>query len=98
MLRPRADLKQRIQHQRVRVVVAANTAMIQLYWDLGRVILERQEKDGWGAKVVDRLAADLAAAYPEMRGLSPRNLRYMRTFAAAWPNGPTLQEPLARLP
>ena len=56
------------------MVMTANSAMILLYWDIGRLILERQERAGWGARVIDRLAGDLSEAYPDMKGLSPRNL------------------------
>jgi predicted nuclease of restriction endonuclease-like (RecB) superfamily len=93
-----ATIKSRIQDERVRVVLAANARMVLLYWDIGRVILDRQEHAGWGAKVVDRLAADLREAFPELRGFSPRNLKYMRAFAAAWPRRAIVQEPLAQLP
>jgi predicted nuclease of restriction endonuclease-like (RecB) superfamily len=72
--------------------------MVLLYWDIGRMILDRQEREGWGAKVVDRLSADLREAYPDMQGLSPRNLKYMRSFAAAWPERAIVQEALARIP
>jgi predicted nuclease of restriction endonuclease-like (RecB) superfamily len=91
------EIKQRIQLERLRVVLAANAAMLLLYWDIGRMILERQEQAGWGAKVVDRLSEDLRAAYPDMRGLSSRNLKYMRKFAAAWPDRAIVQESLARI-
>ena len=60
--------------------------------------LARQEREGWGAKVIDRLSQDLREAYPDMRGLSPRNLKYMRAFAAAWPDRAIVQEPLAQIP
>jgi len=76
-----ADLKQRIAGERLRVVLSANAAMVLLYWDIGRTILERQAKEGWGAKVIDRLSSDLRDAFPDMKGLSPRNLKYMRAFA-----------------
>ncbi|MDE2140807.1 MAG: hypothetical protein KGL74_03675 [Elusimicrobia bacterium] len=79
-------LKQRIGQERQRVVFSANVAMVALYWDVGRAILERQDQKGWGSKVIDRLSHDLHAAYPEMKGFSPRNLKYMRAFAAAWPD------------
>ena len=78
------DIKRRIQRERIRAVMAANSAMVMLYWDIGRLILNRQRREGWGARVIDRLSADLRAAYRDMRGLSPRNLKYMRAFAAAW--------------
>jgi len=92
------DIKQRIQQERLRVVMAANSAMVLLYWDIGRMILARQEREGWGAKVIDRLSADLRETYPEMRGLSPRNLKYMRAFAAAWPDVDFVQQAAARIP
>lgn len=91
------DLKQRIQQERLRTVMAANSAMVLLYWDIGRTILERQDREGWGARVIDRLSTDLREAFPDMRGLSPRNLKYMRAFAAAWPDREIVQEPLARI-
>jgi hypothetical protein len=80
------DLKQRIASERVRVVLAANAAMVLLYWDIGQAILERQAEEGWGAKVIDRLSADLRDSFPQMSGLSPRNLKYMRASAQAWPD------------
>lgn len=92
------ELKQRIQHERLRVVLTANSAMILLYWDVGRTILERQGSEGWGAKVIDRLAADLRDTFPDMKGLSPRNLKYMRAFAAAWPDIRIVQRVVAQLP
>lgn len=93
-----AELKARIESERLRVVLAANSAMVLLYWDIGRVILARQENEGWGAKVVDRLSADLSRAFPDMSGLSSRNLRYMRAFAAAWPDGEFVQQVVAQMP
>lgn len=92
------QIKDRIQQARLRTAMAANSAMVLLYWDIGRLVLDRQEREGWGAKVIDRLAADLRDAYPDMRGLSPRNLKYMRAFAAAWPERAIVQEPLAQIP
>lgn len=92
------EIKERIRAERLRVVMAANVAMVILYWDIGRMILDRQEKEGWGAKVIDRLSADLRKAFPDMQGLSPRNLKYMRAFAAAWPQKEIVQEPLAQIP
>ncbi len=78
--------------------MAANSAMVRLYWGVGRLILARQKHEGWGAKVIDRLAADLREAYPDMSGLSPRNLNYMRAFAAAWPDAVIVQRVVAQLP
>jgi predicted nuclease of restriction endonuclease-like (RecB) superfamily len=91
-------IKHRIQQTRLRVVLAANSAMVMLYWDIGRMILDRQERAGWGAKIIDRLSTDLREAYPEMKGFSPRNLNYMRAFAAAWPKGEFVQQLAAQIP
>lgn len=92
------DIKQRIQQERLRVVLAANSAMVLLYWDIGRLILDRQERAGWGAKVIDRLSDDLRAAFADMKGFAPRNLKYMRAFAAAWPERAIVQRVVAQLP
>ncbi len=93
-----SEIKRRIQAERLRVVIAANAAMVQLYWDIGRMLLERQERAGWGAKIIDRLAVDIAEACPDMKGFSPRNLKYMRAFAAAWPDPAIVQRVVAQLP
>ncbi|MBI3248131.1 MAG: DUF1016 domain-containing protein [Deltaproteobacteria bacterium] len=92
------EIKQRILQERLRVVLTANAAMVLLYWDIGRMILDRQEREGWGARVIDRLSADLREAFPEMKGFSPRNLKYMRAFAAAWPDVAIVQQVAAQLP
>ncbi len=91
-------LKRRIGQVRQRAIFSANVAMVSLYWDMGRAILERQDQKGWGSKVIDRLSQDLREAYPEMTGFSPRNLKYMRAFAAAWPDASIVQRVVARLP
>ncbi len=90
-------IKERIRRERARVVLSANTAVLTLYWDVGRMILQRQGRAGWGAKIVDRLSSDLQQAFPGMRGFSPRNLKYMRAFAAAWPDASIVQGDLARI-
>jgi predicted nuclease of restriction endonuclease-like (RecB) superfamily len=79
-------------------VRAANTELLLTYWSIGRDILDRQQQEGWGAKVIDRLSADLKARFPDNRGFSPRNLKYMRSFAAAWHNQEIVQGTLAQLP
>jgi predicted nuclease of restriction endonuclease-like (RecB) superfamily len=75
-----------------------NRELVTLYWQIGREILDRQQRQGWGAGVVDRLARDLKAAFPDMRGFSPRNLKYMRSLAQAWPDAEFVQQPAAQLP
>jgi predicted nuclease of restriction endonuclease-like (RecB) superfamily len=92
------DLKERIRNAQVRAALAVNRELVLLYWQIGRDILARQQQQGWGAKVIDRLAADLRQAFPEMQGFSPRNLKYMRAFAEAWPDEPIVQQLVAQIP
>ena len=93
-----AELKSRIHHAQQRATLAVNRELVLLYWQIGRDILARQGREGWGAKVIERLAHDLRNAFPDMKGLSPRNLKYMRAFAEAWPDSEFVQEVLAQLP
>ena len=91
------DVKGRVQAARTRAALAVNAELVLLYWTVGREISQRMQEHGWGGKVVDRLAGDLRREFPDMKGFSLRNLRYMRSFAEAWPDGPILQAPLAKL-
>jgi predicted nuclease of restriction endonuclease-like (RecB) superfamily len=91
------EIKERVRQARLRTVLAANASMVMSYWEVGRVILARQQAEGWGAKVIDRLSNDLRQAFPDMQGLSPRNLKYMRSFAAAWPEEAIVQGALAQI-
>ena len=91
-------IKTEIQNQRITVVMNANASMICLYWKIGRAILDMQEAEGWGAKVIDRMAADLKEAFPEMSGFSPRNIKYMRKFAECWPDFEIVQQVVAQIP
>ena len=93
-----AELKTRIHGAQQRAALAVNRELVALYWQIGRDILGRQSLQGWGAKVVDRLAHDLRSAFPDMKGFSPRNLKYMRAFAQAWPEAEFVQQAAARLP
>jgi len=93
-----AELKERIRSAQLRAGLAVNREMVVLYWQIGRDILVRQEQEGGGTKIIDRLAADLRRAYPDMTGLSPRNLKYMRAFAEAWPEEAIVQQVAAQIP
>ncbi|MGA9367082.1 MAG: PDDEXK nuclease domain-containing protein [Steroidobacteraceae bacterium] len=92
------ELKQRIRSSRLRAALSVNRELIVLYWSIGRDILARQRAEGWGTKVIDRLAADLRRTFPEMTGISARNLKYMRAFAEAWPAEEIVQQLAAQLP
>lgn len=93
-----ADLKNQIRSAQVRASIAINRELIVLYWQIGQTILERQRDSGWGAKIIEQLATDLAKAFPEMKGFSSRNLKYMRTFAEAYPEEEFVQRCVAQLP
>lgn len=92
------EVKSEIQKKRISVVLNANSSMICLYWDIGRGILKKQEEEGWGAKIIDRIAKDLKDAFPEMSGFSPRNIKYMRKFAESWPDFEIVQRVVAQIP
>lgn len=91
------SIKERIQTAQVRAAIAVNQELVLLYWGIGNEILARQQAEGWGTKVIDQLASDLRNSFPEMKGLSPRNLKYMRALAEAWPEEAIVQAPLAQL-
>ncbi|WP_395736577.1 YhcG family protein [Prosthecobacter sp.] len=93
-----ADLKDRIHTAQQRASLAVNRELVLLYWQIGQDILARQAAQGWGAKVIERLSQDLGAAFPEMKGFSSRNLKYMRAFAEAWPSEEFVQQAAAQLP
>lgn len=92
------ELKVRISTAQQHAARAVNRELVLLYWQIGQDILQRQTEQGWGAKVIERLAHDLRTAFPDMKGFSPRNLKYMRAFAQAWPDVSFVQEVLAQLP
>ncbi|GLU34898.1 hypothetical protein Busp01_47400 [Trinickia caryophylli] len=92
------ELKQRVEFARQRAAASVNRELVTLYWQIGHDILDRQQRQGWGAKVIDRLARDLKAAFPDMQGFSPRNLKYMRALAQAWPTPAIVQQAVAQLP
>ena len=90
-------IKSRIQQAQLEAVLAVNRELILLYWQIGQGILERQQQQGWGAKVIDRLSHDLHTAFPQMKGFSTRNLKYMRAFALSYPDETFVQEVLAQI-
>jgi predicted nuclease of restriction endonuclease-like (RecB) superfamily len=93
-----AQLKSRIQQAEIRAAVAVNRELVRLYWEIGKEILQRQSDEGWGSKVVDRLAKDLRSAFPDMSGLSRTNLLYMRAFAETWPDEAIVQQVVGQIP
>jgi predicted nuclease of restriction endonuclease-like (RecB) superfamily len=92
------DLKTRIHAAQQRAVLAVNRELLLLYWELGRDILARQAQEGWGAGIIDQVSFDLRSAFPDMKGFSRSNLKYMRAFAEAWPDKAIGQQPVGQLP
>lgn len=91
-------IKERVRRDRVVAILSANASLVLLYWEIGSLILAKQNAKGWGSKVIDRLAHDLKAEFSGMSGLSPRNLKYMRAFATAWPDRAIVQQAVAQIP
>lgn len=95
------QLKSQIQSAQQRAALAVNAELVALYWRIGNDILQRQQQQGWGSNVIDMLASDLSHAFPELKGFSTRNLKYMRAFAESWhdfENNPIVQQAVAQLP
>jgi predicted nuclease of restriction endonuclease-like (RecB) superfamily len=93
-----SELKKRIRTAQFRASVAVNQELVLLYWGIGKEILIRQQLEGWGAKIIDQLGKDLRHEFPGMQGFSPRNLKYMRALAEAWPEEEIVQQAAAQLP
>ena len=91
-------VKARVQTVQVRAALAVNAELVLLYWGIGRDILIRQQEQGWGAKVIEQLSADLRRAFPTMKGFSRSNLLYMRAFAEAWPDEVIVQQVAGQIP
>ncbi|NJN22668.1 MAG: DUF1016 domain-containing protein, partial [Leptolyngbya sp. RL_3_1] len=91
-------LKERIRAAQIQAALSVNRELVILYWRIGQDILQRQADQGWGSKVIDRLAEDLRRDLSNSRGFSSRNLRYMRAFAEAYPDESLISDTLANLP
>lgn len=92
------DLKQRVRNARLRASLSVNRELILLYWQIGKDILLRQEVEGWGTKVISRLAEDLRKEFPDMKGFSRSNLMNMKSFAESWPDNQIVQQLVGQLP
>lgn len=91
-------LKNEIKSARIRAHLSVNRELVLLYWNIGKRILERQQAEGWGAKVIENISKDLRKEFTEMRGLSSRNLVYMQTFVKAYPDLEFTQRVAAQIP
>ena len=93
----RKDIEHLIDTAKLHTALNVNVGTLTLYWNIGESILQKQEQEGWGKQVIEQLSKDLISRYPDDRGYSVRNLRYMKRFASAYPDFPILQVPLAEL-
>ena len=93
-----ADIKMKIRSAQTRAALSVNSEIISLYWQIGNDILKRQDEQGWGAKVITRLSHDLSHEFPQMKGFSSRNLKYMRAFAVAYSDETFVQQVAAQIP
>ncbi len=91
-------LKERIRMAQIKASLSVNEKLLELYWEIGKTIVEKRKEEGWGTKVIERMSQDLKAAFPRMTGLSFRNLSYMRQLAEAYPEVAILQQAAAKLP
>ena len=91
------DLKAKIRLSQQRAILSVNHELVLLYWEIGSIILKKQFEKGWGVKIIDTLSYDLKEAFPEGKGFSIRNLKYMRQFAQTYPDKRFVQETLAQL-
>lgn len=92
------QLKLEIRTAKVRATIAVNTELLKLYWRVGSIILIQQQKQGWGAKVIETLSRDIRKEFPDLKGFSFRDMLYMRQFAALYPQAEFTQRPVAQLP
>ena len=92
------EIKQNIKVSQIKANLAVNSEMVCLYWRIGNTILEQQRKNGWGAKIIEKLSRDLLMEFPNMTGLSTRNLKYMRQFAETYDNYEIVQQVAAQIP
>lgn len=92
------SVKDKIKTAQLKAALAVNSELVSLYWEIGHMLSAKMEQEGWGAKVIDRLAQDLGKDFPGVSGFSPRNLRYMRKFAQSYENSTILQAVLAKIP
>ena len=92
------SIKERGRAAQIRAALSVNRELVLLCWQIGKEILQRQESEGWGTKVIEQISRDLSGEFSEMKGFSSRNLKYMRKFAEAWSNEQFVQQLAAQIP
>lgn len=90
------NIKAAVVSAQQQAAMAVNSRLLFAYWQVGNLILQEQAKQGWGAKVIDQLSADLSKEFPDMKGFSKRNLIYMQKFAQEWGQDLFVQQAVAQ--
>ena len=92
------EIKDKVRSSQIKAAVKVNQELIQLYWEIGTAISQKQKQEGWGAKTIDRFGRDLRSSFPKMKGFSPRNLKYMLKFSLEYPSRVIVQQLVAQIP
>ena len=92
------DIKDRVKSSQLKAAISVNQELIQLYWGIGKSVLKKQEEEGWGSKIVEKLATDLKAVFPEMKGFSLRNIQFMVQFAKEYPDIEIVKQVVSQIP
>lgn len=92
------ELKKQVRSVQIKAAIAVNSALIEFYWDLGKMISEKQEFYNWGDKLIDQISLDLKEEFPEMKGFSTRNIKYCRNFYNFYSNSSIRQQLVAQIP
>jgi predicted nuclease of restriction endonuclease-like (RecB) superfamily len=92
------EIKEKVLSSQLKAAVAVNSELIKLYWEIGNTVIQKQKTEGWGKKTIERLAKDLMSTFPDMKGFSFRNIKYMVQFAKEYPDLPIGQQPVAQIP
>ncbi|TQF66179.1 PDDEXK nuclease domain-containing protein [Pseudoalteromonas luteoviolacea] len=92
------NLKTEVRQSQQKASLSVNSELINLYWSIGRQLTEKSKISSWGSKVLEQLAIDLKSSFPKMKGLSLTNLKYMRSFAEAWPDFEIGQQLVDQIP
>ena len=82
-------LREKIRSSQLKATLAVNCELLSLYWEIGAKVLLKQKNEGWGSKIVETLSKDLRSAFPNMKGFSLTNVKYMVQFARTYPMGRT---------
>ena len=93
----RTEIISMIEQSKLRAILSVNAELLNLYWKIGNDILIKQKELGWGAKVIAQLSKDLSERFPDDKGYSISNLKYMRGFASNYPDFPYIKVPIAEL-